>query len=262
MEKKSFEFYQDVKVTVWARQRFTIEAESKEEALKEVEKFKTEDIGTSEESHLIWDTEWMTETWEDIPVEDNGGGATIELYDVETKVKLGDNSMKEQRELIGYQIDFGEDEWPEGLFSFQVFRTKQDVEDYIFFHELSEKYYDRIVEIQEGDIEEPSFLGTRMRKFGKNEEVMVDDGLHYYAAIVEVDLTMEDDCETMPVFPVGPDGKCTSPVDVEAGSVYKKAPGMVCPKCGKPLYIEHNDEIDYPFFCPECDENFYGIEVQ
>ena len=42
MDKKEFEFYQDVKVTVWARQKFTIEAESKEEALKMVEKFKKE----------------------------------------------------------------------------------------------------------------------------------------------------------------------------------------------------------------------------
>ena len=68
MGNKEFEFYQDVKVTVWARQKFTIEAESKEEALKMVEKFKKEDIGASGDSHLIWDTEWMTETWEDIPV--------------------------------------------------------------------------------------------------------------------------------------------------------------------------------------------------
>lgn len=172
------------------------------------------------------------------------------------------SAKKEERELIGYQIDFGEDEWPEGLWSSQVFRTKKDVEDYIFLEELDEKYYDRIVEIYRGDVEEPSFIGTRAREFGKNEEVMVDDGLHYYAAIVETDVTVEDDDETMPVFPVGPDGKCMSPVDVESGCVYKKAPGMVCPKCGNPLYIEHNDEIDYPFFCPECEENFYGIEVR
>lgn len=178
------------------------------------------------------------------------GGQSEELLD------------KEERELIGYQIDFGEDEWPEGLFSFQVFRTKKDVEDYIFLEDLNEKYYDRIVEIYRGDVEEPSFLGTIIREFGKNEEVMVDDGLHFYSAIVEKDITMEDDDETMPVFPIGPNGKCTSPVDVEVGCVYKKAPGKICPKCGKTLYIEHNEEIDYPFFCPECEENFYEFEVQ
>ena len=168
----------------------------------------------------------------------------------------------EERELIGYQIDFGEEPWPEGLFSFQVFRTKKNVEDYIFLEELDEKYYDRIVEIYRGDVEDPSFLGTRVREFGKNEEVMVYDGLHYYAAIVETDITIEDDDETMPVFPIGPDGKCMSPVDVEPDCVYKKALGKTCPKCGKPLYIEHNEEIDYPYFCPDCDENFYGREVR
>ena len=35
-----------------------------------------------------------------------------------------------------------------------------------------------------------------------------------------------------------------------------------CPVCGRPLFEEHNTEIDYPYYCPECGENFYGIEVQ
>ena len=39
MEK--FRFKQDVKVTVWVRQSFMIEAENKEDALKDVERFKT-----------------------------------------------------------------------------------------------------------------------------------------------------------------------------------------------------------------------------
>lgn len=271
MEKKSFDFYQDVKVTVWQRQHFTIEAESAEEA-REIAKRYTQFDVSFEDDVDVSEVEWLCDTEELIIPEDNGGCATIEVYEREGKNKgtlIADNAVskdlsakKEERELIGYQIDFGEDEWPEGLWSFQVFRTKKDVEDYIFLEELDEKYYDRIVEIYRGDVEEPSFLGARVREFGKNEEVMVDDGLHYYAAIVETDVTVEDDDETMPVFPVGPDGKCISPVDVESGCVYKKAPGMVCPKCGNPLYIEHNDEIDYPFFCPECEENFYGIEVR
>ena len=94
MAKQEFEFYQDVKVTTWVRQSFSVEAESKEEALKMVEKFKTEDIATSDESHLVYDSEWMTETWEEIPVEENGGCATIELYD-ENGEKIGDNATLE-----------------------------------------------------------------------------------------------------------------------------------------------------------------------
>lgn len=91
MGKKSFEFYQDIKVTCWVRQKFSVESESKEEALKAVEKYKTNDISTSDESHLIWDTEWLTETWEEILVEDNDYCATIELYDAESKEMIGDN---------------------------------------------------------------------------------------------------------------------------------------------------------------------------
>jgi len=38
----------------------------------------------------------------------------------------------------------------------------------------------------------------------------------------------------------------------------------VCNKCGHPV----TDEVDpflrkeYPFYCPECDENLYGIETR
>lgn len=76
MEK--FRFYQDVQVTVWVRQSFTIEAENKEEALKEVERYKTEDV-TSEidevESETLWETEEL------MSPENCGGLHTIELYD-------------------------------------------------------------------------------------------------------------------------------------------------------------------------------------
>lgn len=62
------------------------------------------------------------------------------------------------RKLIGYQIDFGEDKWPEGLFSFQVFRTKEAAMEF-----LEERSIDgcRLVEIYEGDVENPSFIGMK-----------------------------------------------------------------------------------------------------
>lgn len=76
MEK--FRFKQDVKVTVWVRQSFTIEAESKEDALKKAERFKTEDV-TGEiddvECETLWDTEELM-----LP-EENDNQCTIELYD-------------------------------------------------------------------------------------------------------------------------------------------------------------------------------------
>ena len=79
MEK--FGFKQDVKVSVWIRQSFTIEAENKEEALKKVEQFKTEDAADEFDicnSKVMWDTS------EILYPEDNGGGCTIELYDGDT----------------------------------------------------------------------------------------------------------------------------------------------------------------------------------
>ena len=76
MEK--FRFKQDVKITVWVRQSFEIEAENKEDALKEVERFKTEDV-TGEiddvELETLWDTEELM-----LP-EENANQCTIELYD-------------------------------------------------------------------------------------------------------------------------------------------------------------------------------------
>lgn len=76
MEK--FGFKQDVKVSVWIRQSFTIEAENKEEALKMVEQFKTEDVSGE---ILEIDSETLWDTAELLYPEDNGGNCTIELFD-------------------------------------------------------------------------------------------------------------------------------------------------------------------------------------
>lgn len=42
---------------------------------------------------------------------------------------------------------------------------------------------------------------------------------------------------------------------------YKIADGKFCPHCGKPLYFETDPELDYPYVCLDCDENFYEVEV-
>lgn len=76
MEK--FRFKQDVKVTVWIRQSFTIDAENKEDALKKVERFKTVDV-LSEICEVELET--LRDTEELMLPEENGGSCTIELYD-------------------------------------------------------------------------------------------------------------------------------------------------------------------------------------
>lgn len=170
----------------------------------------------------------------------------------------------EKRELIGYQIDFDDKDWPEGLFSFEVFRTKTDAEDFIFTSKSDEKYYDRIVEIYEGDVEEPSFIGRKIREFEKNEKVAVEtqrEGVRL--AIVEIEQEVECDDDLVGVC-ILVDGFASHEnfEMVEARSVYQLAEGKVCPKCGEPLYVEHLDELGYPYYCPFCEENFYGIELK
>ena len=86
MEK--FRFKQDVKVTVWVRQSFTIEADNKEDALKKVERFKTEDV-TGEiddvECEALWETQGL------MYPKEYGGSLTIVLYDEHNNL-IGQNA--------------------------------------------------------------------------------------------------------------------------------------------------------------------------
>lgn len=159
---------------------------------------------------------------------------------------------------IGYQIDFGEDKWPEGLFSFQVFRTEQDAKDYM--NETGNK--GDIVPIFDGDIEEPTFIGKKPRIFKQGERVFNceysegDKDLHDWARVCRyTEVEYEDDIVLIQMENGGDN-------ETDANSLYQIAEGKSCPRCGGPLCIEHHDEIDYPYYCPCCDENFYGIEVK
>ena len=49
---KMFKFFQDLKVKVWQRYTFYVEAETKEEALNEVSKFNTEEGFVSDSPYL------------------------------------------------------------------------------------------------------------------------------------------------------------------------------------------------------------------
>ena len=37
----------------------------------------------------------------------------------------------------------------------------------------------------------------------------------------------------------------------------------VCPRCHKKLLREEDDrlKLKYPFYCPECDENYFSFEA-
>ena len=262
MEKKEFNFYQDVKITTWVRQQFTVEAESKEEALKMVEKFKTEDIGSSDESHLVWNTEWQTEAWDEMTVEENGGCATIELYDAENREMIGDNAMpglsamEKPRRVMGYHLLDENGEFPEDLFSFMVFRTVEDVNMYARCKKLENI---KIVTLYDGDVESPTFIGLRV--FAKGERVFYDEtspnceDLRGWGAVCKDTAELYADQVMLLKLDSG------SETEVESGKVYQIAEGVKCPKCGGVMCIEHS-EFDYPYYCPECDENFYRFECE
>ena len=86
-----YSFYQDVKVEIWQRQYFTIKADTKEEALEEVEKYKRRDVSAD---FIVENSEYLFETESMLSPEENGGDATIELYDEATGRCLGTNVLK------------------------------------------------------------------------------------------------------------------------------------------------------------------------
>ena len=66
------------------------------------------------------------------------------------------------KKVIGYQITNTQDEIPNGLFSFQIFKTAVQAFDYLYEHRLnkglsaSQCWF--IKEYYEGDIEEPTYI--------------------------------------------------------------------------------------------------------
>lgn len=91
--KKKFYFSQDKKIITWVTQQFYIEAETEEEAMKLAEEYKTVDIATSDMSHCITDTQYNSESYEQMDVKENNYCPTVELYD-NNKVLLGNNMDK------------------------------------------------------------------------------------------------------------------------------------------------------------------------
>lgn len=83
-----FHFNQQRKVTIWHNESFSIEADTKEEAIAKVkEAWKQccmgtgcEDLEEVMDDADFYDTEYLLDTVEDLPVKDNGDQATVEVY--------------------------------------------------------------------------------------------------------------------------------------------------------------------------------------
>ena len=79
---QNFRFYQDRKVTCWERTRFEVKAESYEEAVAIIKSWQGEDVlfFEDDEKVVITDGETLYETAESLPIEDNQGKPTIEVF--------------------------------------------------------------------------------------------------------------------------------------------------------------------------------------
>ena len=254
--KNSFDFYQDVKVTIWQRQHFSIEADTVEEAREIAKQYKDSDVSFALDAEVD-EVEWLYDTEEHITPEENGGCATIEVYErlgkykgnlIADNAKPGLSAMPEERKILGYQIAFEDGEYPEGLFSFQVFRTEEDAKDYLAGC-LQEG---EVVKVYDGDIEEPAFFPAMIRKFRYNEKVIVNDGVSDpYEAIVSVDTTVDCGDELVGVHPLV-DGYADEGRGVPARNVYQFVQGKVCSECGKPVCADHEYSPDGSCWCPSC----------
>lgn len=77
-----FNFYQDRKVTSWERDTFTVEADNYREAVDIVKSWQGQDISAvSDERLRIDECRSLWETSENISPEENGGKATLIVYD-------------------------------------------------------------------------------------------------------------------------------------------------------------------------------------
>lgn len=76
MEKKGFNFYQDVKMAVWKRQFFTIEAETEAEAIEIAKRYGDEDVSYD---YDVDNSEYLYETETGILPSENKGWKTIEV---------------------------------------------------------------------------------------------------------------------------------------------------------------------------------------
>lgn len=73
------------------------------------------------------------------------------------------------KKVIGYQITNMQHEVPEGLFSFQIFKTAEQAFNYAREHKLNKGLPAEqcwfVQQVHEGDIEEPTYIGSEKKKY-------------------------------------------------------------------------------------------------
>jgi len=89
--KQEFEFYIEERLMIWHRQKFSVEAETLEEA-KEKAKFM---VTKEREDIEFWDNIMLYDTLTELEPEDNEGNPTLELYCDKDGEMLYDNANEE-----------------------------------------------------------------------------------------------------------------------------------------------------------------------
>lgn len=106
------------------------------------------------------------------------------------------------------------------------------------------------------------------REFKKSERVVYEDkhGVPHKAMVTcDQQSKYEDDEIEIFIFhdEEDDDSQGIEMKFVDVKGVYQlNENGKKCPRCGEPLYDEHLEHMDYPYYCPWCQENFYGIETR
>lgn len=89
---KTFDFYKDEKNTIWVRTKFSIEAESYEQALEKIKEVNNGDHSEIHDNLSYW--EYLEETLEEMTPEENGGEFTCEIYSEDTDKLIYTNETK------------------------------------------------------------------------------------------------------------------------------------------------------------------------
>ena len=166
--------------------------------------------------------------------------------------------------FVGYQVKTRDGKFVAPYTDKDVFRSIEDAQDVIRSQRNSididpeEKESLGIVFrwLESEDEKKSDFTvhGSKKRVFEKNEKVWDDGNSQWVLVRMKSFVCHEDD----PV-PVQIDNKGYA---AKADDLYQLADGKYCPCCGNPLCIEHQTQYGYPYYCPECLENFYTVEVK
>lgn len=102
------------------------------------------------------------------------------------------------KKVIGYQITNDKQEIPNGLFSFQIFKTADEAFDYAMFHKLNKDLPTEqcwfIQEIREGDIEEPTYIDIEEPACVGSEKKRYNVTLYYHTNLtVSVEAESEEE---------------------------------------------------------------------